>query len=528
MNRPGWHCLGILWLVLGTAPSAEAGSRILRAGENLAIGEEYVLTGEDVLEIHGTPDKRCRIDANAQAIRTTGKWTGRIKLTHCDIRGLGSAGKPAFDVTAGGDGAQIVIEHCDFHACGAIHLTNSGQSATLFRHNRILPTSLVPVSNLPSESPPVFRAAGDSPAPKRFQGNYVSRSVVQFENARNWLIGGEQDADSNLFIGMRASLSIHRCGDCTVRGNYLHTEIPSYRWSQVHTISVLAPCANLVIEHNVIRHGQWVVRGLQGQFRYNLVLDADGHNFIIGPQAHTHIHHNIFARYCTIDPNLNATIAVIYPGDDIQIYNNTFDGGGKDLARPWHVPAIEVSGSAFLQSLRSNAFVHHPTRFASGTAIVRPGFSEKKTLPGPARLGYADYNLFFNPDAASPDRYAVSVADKTAGVDAGFGKHDLPAQGTSASQGEPKFEGPIPKQFPFTDDVILTRQVTVSQILRFYRDAYTPADGSPLLRAGDPADGAGNFIGAVGAGKEPPNDRFGRWGQATRQSKPAQGRAPQR
>src|SRR4029079_4234658 len=103
----------------------------------------------------------------------------------------------------------------------------------------------------------------------------------------------------------------------------------------------------------------------QGQFRYNLVLDADAHNFIIGPTAGTHIHHNLFARYCTADHNLNATISVIYKGDDIQIYNNTFDGGGRDLARPWHVPAIEGRGEALLASLRDNVLFTHPTSFCN-------------------------------------------------------------------------------------------------------------------------------------------------------------------
>src|SRR5262249_11660869 len=155
------------------------------------------------------------------------------------------------------------------------------------------------------------------------------------------------------------SLTLHHVDDALVRGNYIHTEIPSFRWSQVHALSVNSPCANLVVEHNVIRHGQWVVRGLTGEFCYNLVLDADAHNFIVAPQGRCHIHHNVFARYCTVDPNLNSSIAVIYKADDVQVYNNTFDAGGKDLARPWHVPAIEVGASAFLASLRNNAFVNH-------------------------------------------------------------------------------------------------------------------------------------------------------------------------
>lgn len=505
-------CLGWLAVVVALlAPAASAAaSRIVKAGENLPVSEDYVLTGEDVLEIQGTAEKPCRIDANGHTIKTNGKWTGQIKIRYCEFRGLGSATRAALELIAGGDGDRIVIENSDFLACGAIHITNNDNSRTVFRGNTVHANSMVPVTNLPSDSPPGFRANGSSPAPKRFQGNRISRSIVQFENTRNWLIGGDEPADSNILIGMRASLSILTSSDMTVRGNYLHTEIPSFRWSQVHTLLVGSPCPGLVIEHNIFRHGQWVVRGLQGEFRYNLVLDADGHNFIIGPREHTHIHHNIFARYCTIDPNLNATIGVIYKGADIEIYNNTFDGGGKDLARPWHVPAVEVGGEAFLQSLRSNVFFNHPTRFGAGTAIIRPGFGEKKSDPAPERLGYADYNLFHNPDAAERQNYAVRVRGKTERVDPGFAKNDVPAGGSKDAQVDPKFKGPIPKQFPFADADIWARKVTVWQVLAAYADAYAPGEGSPLIGAGDPADGKGNYIGAIGPSKDSPNNSFGR------------------
>ena len=344
---------------------------------------------------------------------------------------------------------------------------------------------MVPVTNLPSESPPGFRASGRSSARNLFQGNRVLRSVVLFENTSNWLIGGETDDDSNLLIGMRASLSIHASADMRVRGNYIHTEIPSFRWSQVHTLAVGGSCSGLIVEHNILRHGQWVVRGLTGDFRHNLVLDADGHNFIIGPVGRCRIHHNIFARYCTVDPNLNSSIRLVYPVEDVQIHNNTFDAGGRKSARPWHVPAIEVEASSFLAGLRSNVFYNHPTRFASGTAIIRPGFDEKLTTPGPARLGFADFNLFHNPDAADPRRYGLTVAGKTEG-EAGFARNDVNAH--------PLFNGPIPAAFPFSDADILARKVAVSKILALYRDAYSPRSDSPLLRRDNPD----SYIGAVG------------------------------
>src|SRR5262249_39759238 len=253
-----WHSavrVGACFLGLWLPAQSPAASRTLKAGQVLGIAEDLVLSGDDVLEVQGTAAKPCRIDGNGQQIRTRGDWRGRVKITYCEFRGLGSARKPALDLTAAGDGDQIVIEHSTFHACGAVHLANEGKSATVFRHNTLRATSMVPVTNLPSESPPGFRATGQSPARKLFQGNHVARSVVLFENTTNWLIGGDRDEDSNLLIGMRASLSLHRSAAMRVRGNYVHTDIPSYRWSQVHTLQVVGPCPGLVVEHNVLRHG---------------------------------------------------------------------------------------------------------------------------------------------------------------------------------------------------------------------------------------------------------------------------------
>ena len=86
----------------------------------------------------------------------------------------------------------------------------------------------------------------------------------------------------------------------------------------------------------------------------------------------------------------------------------------------------------------------------------------------------------------------------------------MPAGGAKDAQVDPKFKGPIPTRFPFADAEIVARKVTVARILAHYREAYTPGAGSPLLGAGDPADGAGSYIGAVGGGKETPKDHFGR------------------
>ena len=90
-----------------------------------------------------------------------------------------------------------------------------------------------------------FRASGRTPARKLFQGNRVEKSVVQFENTNNWQIGGAADDEGNVILGMRGSLSLSGCDDLLVTGNYVHTDIPSFRWSQVHTLQVSRDCKKL-------------------------------------------------------------------------------------------------------------------------------------------------------------------------------------------------------------------------------------------------------------------------------------------
>ena len=142
--------LAILFLLLATSTDrVVAASKTVAPGQAVGMSEDIVLSGDDVLEIKGTAERPCRLDANNQQIRTKGDWTGRIVIRHCEFRSLGTAKLPCIDVVAKGDGDQIVIENSMFHACGAVHLANLGSSGTIFRNNLFRETSLVPVTNLP-------------------------------------------------------------------------------------------------------------------------------------------------------------------------------------------------------------------------------------------------------------------------------------------------------------------------------------------------------------------------------------------
>jgi hypothetical protein len=129
----------------------------------------------------------------------------------------------------------------------------------------------------------------------------------------------------------------------------------------------------------------------------------------------------------------------------------------------------------------------------------------ESTTPPPPRLRYADYNDFFNPDAADQTNYGLSVAGVAPGTP-GFGMHDV---GGFNGRVNPNFTQPTAVPFPFVPQDIWSRTKKVSDVLSTYRAMYTPAAGSPLLGAGDPQDGIGGNIGAVGNGE--PADQFGRF-----------------
>jgi hypothetical protein len=515
----------ILVPILAMAQPALAAPIVIEAGKTHMLKEDLVLDGDDVLEMRGTAEKPCTLAGNRHAIRSGPKWTGSLKITHTTIRDLGGLpkraanglisgpGALAIDLKVAGEGA-VSIENSTLDACSAIHLHTDGASTARFRHNTVLENSVVAISKDVGNSGDCFTATGNSKAQKLFQGNFIPRGKVVIR-APNWLIGGDNDADSNLFIGYR--IGIVADGEGTiVRGNYFHLRMPITKefpyWSQ---ISVFTTGKAVVGEHNIIRDGEWIVRFVEGEFRYNLISDIVDHD-LMQNGSNGRIHHNLFLAGTSDHRHgsMSACIAVIYPpknpGDGIEIFNNVFDGGGR-----LNVPAIEVSPKAFVKSVRNNVFynfAHLEKYFKRPQAMIRMSWNDEPAEEKPARLGYADYNLFYSPNAKARRNYLLSVAGKRERLDDGFGRNDLPRGGKIDEQADPMFAGPIPKSFPFSDEDVKARKVGVSKMLAHYREAYAPAKGSPLIGAGDPADGDGTNIGAIGAAKESKDDRFGRFG----------------
>jgi hypothetical protein len=453
------------------------------AGPSMNLTSDMVLSGSTNFELIGTPTARALLtSSNGSKIRSAAGWTGHFIIRNADIIGLGGMDIPGIQVTVAGSNA-LEISGSVFDRCGPPALTANDQVPVTFSGNTLQPNILTPVTSEAdyAGSHPSLKIGGNSTAAKLFQGNNVGVSFVVFAS-NHWLIGGDHDADGNIFIGVRAGAEFDSTTDITMRGNFAFHKYP-FGWSQGHVIDFEISSSKALLEHNVFRGSSWTVQGVGGEIRYNLLMD-NNEAFIRFNQAGTPMHHNLF---------VNADFQRLYSptgGTTLcagSFYNNTVDAGGTKLG--WFNGAFVPVSSFQLTSLRNNVFTGFA--FQNPTSIVEAG-----------AVAAADYNAFYNPDTTMLTRYA----------DSGMGTHDL---GGGANT-DPKFSQARVVPFPIGDGDIWTRKVTVSQILSLYRGIYTPAANSPLIDAGSPSDDTGGArntdIGAIGAGNAHPADQFGKFG----------------
>ncbi|HVU04502.1 MAG TPA: hypothetical protein VHE30_22245 [Polyangiaceae bacterium] len=460
---------------------------------------DIVLRDADTLDWSSRGTGTCRVLGNGHAIVSDGQWTGHVAIDGCTLDGLGTAAAPAMDLVTWGSGS-LNVQNSTFVRSGGVRVTNQDDSTTTFSHNTIGADSLVALDPSVDASTPAFYAIGSSEAPKYFQGNTVLRSNAWFQS-NGWQIGGLSAGEGNVIAGVRGGIVLSGTG-MRVQGNYVHVLHYDGAGDEA-ALSTLYDTTDALAEHNVLRGGSWVVRGFGGEFRYDAVLDVRSSAWLNQPFENTRIHHSVFFLCETPEVEIEAGVNLVNQrAVGIEIYENTFDGGGPAMA--FSGPPVAIESGSFVSSLRSDLFVGFPLRRNDGgTAAIRPGVLEG-TSPRPVRLGYADYNAFFDPDAVPPHNYGVAVAGKTERVDDGFGAHDAHAGGPVDEQVDPGPLG-VPGCFPWDDADIIGRRVTVFQILSAIRAAYVPVNA--LVNAGDPADGPGSSIGAVGGGGT--NDRFG-------------------
>ncbi|HLJ48142.1 MAG TPA: hypothetical protein VKU01_19140 [Bryobacteraceae bacterium] len=480
-------------------PAASTGPVFNLAGD-------VVLSGSQNATYAGTPDNHCTINGNGFQIRSAIGFTGSLNISFCDIRNLGTDTNRSFDVTVNGTGS-IQVTGSVFESFGTVSLAANDTAQLVVKNTEFRENTLVPVTSLPiaysGETLPVLDLSGNSSAQKLFQGNNVGLSTVSFHDTLNWLIGGSTDAESNVLIGVRCGFTVENSTSMVLRGNYSQHNYP-HRFSQGDNFQLDGD--GFLVEHNVIRSSSWPVRGMGGELRYNLI-DASGNSdqIIQGPMPNTNMHHNVITF--TVSQTFYSPgtgLRVMYNADNVQFNNNTMDGGGTFMN--FSGSPVTVLSGAFIGSLRNNVFYNFES---SADMPTLTGDFGESTNPPLQRLRYADYNDFYNPDAPNQTNYGLGVVGKAPGS-GGYGLHDL---GGFNGHMNPKFTAPTALPFPFAPQDIWARTKTVSDVLATYRTMYTPAPGSPLIGAGDPQDGSGGNIGAIGNGES--SDQFGKFGSGT-------------
>ncbi len=454
--------------------------------QTINLATDVVLSGNQSYELVGTETGRIRLNGNGHRIITqnNGSTSGKLTLKFVDVYNLGSD----TDTTVNGLDVAITgpvtIEDSVFDSSNPLALELNGSAAASIRHNLFRSNMRMPIGQEPDapgsvdvahRTLPVLTITGSSSAAKTFAGNNNGAAPIHFEHANNWTIGGSSDVDSNVVIGPRAAFEIIQCTNMTVRGNYVH-HVYYGGWSQGQLFEVHGS-KPLLAEHNVLYDSSWPVRGIADVLRYNLILKA-GHQWLV-PDSGALIHHNIFIG----GDNDTGGITGYYDISNVRIENNTFDLQNGDLV---HAAINWQLGST---TLRSNAFINTPSG-AEGIVDKSGGTID------------ADYNGFFNQETKN---YVDSSGSSV--VTLPNAPHDVSGQ-------NPKFAGPLPT-VPFDQDEpsVWKRQLPVSQILLTYRNRYKPMTGSPFIDTGDQVGGgAGNDIGAVGAGTPNDFDKFGTFG----------------
>jgi hypothetical protein len=323
------------------------------------------------------------------------------------------------------------------------------------------------------------------------QGNNLAAGIVHITSMAGWQVGGLRDSQSNVFIGPRCMLDLDGSPNAVIQGNYMHHDYYN-GWSQGFNLQLTDGGGNDLAEHNVIHDSSWPLQSFGGEFRYNLVVNS-GHDFIRSSQDQTNYHHNVWVHAQAANSGFNGALLFYSSEHNVAFDSNTIDVGGA--TGQFDAPALVLASPAVsLSSVRNNAFTQFLDADAWTSKAIVAGASGESSVG--ARITTADYNAFFNPLALHTGHYQAGIASDTPGA------HDVDA--------DPKFTGNVP-QAPYQVDegAVWLRTYRVSQVLGYYRSLYTPGPGSPLIDHGDPADGSGTDIGAIGTGVRDPADKFG-------------------
>jgi len=452
------------------------------AKQTIDLTQDIVLAGANDLDWTNV-----FVKGNGRTVTAAPGYSGKIIIRDSLVTGLA-----AFDnmigirvTTTGG----VEITRSIFEATAPLQLTVNGSAPITINNNELRSTNYVTYVSSDPDRSPILDLSGNTSGAKTMQGNNIGAGIVRIENMAGWQIGGLRDSQSNIFVGPRCVLQLVDSPNAVIQGNYMHHDYYG-GFSQGFNLR-LDSGSSALAEHNVIRDSSWPLQSFGGEFRYNLMINS-GHNFVRALQSGARLHHNIFAHQQAPNSGFDGAL-LLYSGEQNVVFdNNTIDAGGA-IAQ-FDAPALAIGSGVQLASVRNNVF----TQFSSvswGNRSLIAGAKAESSVGG-ARVSKADYNAWHNPLATNTGRYMPGIVAGTAGT------YDV--------AGNPLFVGAVPQVPSQIDEGSMwTRKYGVSKLLLYYRSLYTPGPGSPLVDAGDPTDGAGNDIGAIGAGAANAADKFG-------------------
>jgi hypothetical protein len=429
------------------------------------------------------------VRGNGHTVRAAPGYSGKVLIHDSLVTGLAAFDNQlGVDVTTTGG---VDISGSIFEATAPLRLVVNGSAPISLVGNELRSTNYVTYVSADPTRSPILDISGSTTGTKMMQGNNIGAGIVHITGMSGWQIGGLRDSQSNIFIGPRCVLNLEDSPNATIQGNYLHHDYYG-GFSQGFNLQFSGSSDHALAEHNVIRDSSWPLQTFGGEFRYNLMINS-GHDFVRSSRAQARYHHNIFAHAQAPGSGYDGAVLMYNGETGIVFDNNTIDAGGTVGA--FDAPALVLGSSATsVASLRNNLFSQFsPVRDWSQSALIAGGKSEASVG---SRIATADYNAWWNPLAEATAHYAPGIAG--------------PSPGTHDVTSNPQLTGPVP-QAPFvvSEGAVWTRAYGVSSLLAYYRALYTPKAGSPLIDTGDPADGAGTDIGAVGAGAPNSADKFG-------------------
>ena len=434
------------------------------------------------------------VTGNGHTVTTAPGYAGKVTIHNSFVTGLA-----AFDNQIGIDVATtgaVDISGSTFEATAPLRIAVNGSAPISITKNEFRSTNYVTYVSADPTRSPILDLSGTTSGSKLMQGNNIGGGIVHITGMSGWQIGGLEDSQSNILVGPRCVIALEDSPNATIQGNYMHHDYYG-GFSQGFNLQAIGASDPALAEHNVIRDSSWPLQSFGGEFRYNLMINS-GHTFIRSSQNQTRFHHNIFAHEQAPNSEYDAVLFVYSNEQNLAFDNNTVDAGGAVAQYDAPVIAAGSSGVSFA-SVRNNALTQFADTAGPSGSLIAAGASES-SVSAP-RIANADYNAWFNPLATSTGHYMPGLVGGAAG------SHDV--------TGDPMFAGAVP-QAPFQVDegLVWSRTYGVSHVLAYFRALYTPLAGSPLIDAGDPADGAGVDIGAVGAGTADPADKFGKVMQA--------------